>query len=68
MFGLAHLILFTTNATPFFVLKIVLFTTMLGLVAGYYQEKYNNNAYAILVHMAGNSLTILAVVLMHLNN
>jgi hypothetical protein len=41
---------------------------MLGLVAGYYQEKYNNNVYAILVHMAGNSLTILAVVLMHLRN
>ncbi|MFY9115798.1 MAG: CPBP family intramembrane glutamic endopeptidase [Bacteroidales bacterium] len=54
VFGLLHLILLTSEVSGFFVFRIVVFTTVLGLVAGYYQEKYNNFAYAVLVHMAGN--------------
>jgi membrane protease YdiL (CAAX protease family) len=50
-FGLAHLILIISGVGFFFLIKIVLFTTSLGVVAGYYQEKYDNNAYAIIVHM-----------------
>jgi hypothetical protein len=34
------------------------------LVAGYYQEKHNNNAYAILVHMAANFMGVIAAFLM----
>ena len=62
-FGFAHLILISTGAGIFFLVRVVLFTTLLGLVAGYYQEKYNNNAYAIIVHMSGNLLAVLGAIL-----
>lgn len=62
-FGLAHLILITTGVGGLFLVRVVTFTTVLGLIAGYYQEKYNNNAYAIFVHMAGNSLAVLSAFL-----
>lgn len=64
VFGLLHLILLTTGASTLFVVRIVIFTTALGLVAGYYQEKYNNFVYAVLVHMAGNLPGLLAAFLM----
>jgi membrane protease YdiL (CAAX protease family) len=66
-FGLAHLILITTGADGLFLLRIVVFTTILGLIAGYYQEKYENNAFAIIVHMAGNFMGVIGVLLMNLN-
>lgn len=62
-FGLAHLILITTGVGGLFLVRIVSFTTILGLIAGYYHEKYNNNAYAIIVHMAGNLLAVLSAFL-----
>lgn len=62
-FGLAHLILITTGVGGLFLVRIVIFTTVLGLIAGYYQEKYNNHAYAIIVHMAGNLLAVLSAFL-----
>ncbi|MCK5170180.1 MAG: CPBP family intramembrane metalloprotease, partial [Bacteroidales bacterium] len=65
-FGLSHLILIASGVGFLFLFKIVLFTTCLGLVAGYYQEKYDNNAYAIIVHMAGNSFGVVAAILMSL--
>ena len=64
-FGLGHLILIFTGVNSAFLIRIVLFTTILGLVAGYYQEKYDNNAYAIIVHMAGNSIGVIGVLLMN---
>lgn len=67
-FGLAHLILITTGAGGFFLLRIVVFTTILGLIAGYYQEKYENNAFAIIVHMAGNFMGVIGALLMNLNS
>ncbi len=67
LFGLAHLILITTGAGVFFLLRIVVFTTILGLIAGYYQEKYDNNAFAIIVHMSGNLLGVVGTLLMNLN-
>lgn len=66
-FGLGHLILITTGVGGLFLMRVVIFTTILGLIAGYYQEKYDNNAYAIIVHMSGNSLTIIGSLLMSLN-
>jgi len=53
-FGLVHLILISTGVDYLFLVRIVLFTTILGIAAGYYQEKYNNTTHAILVHMGGN--------------
>ncbi len=66
-FGLAHLILIFTGAGGLFLLRIVVFTIVLGLIAGYYQEKYDNNAYAIIVHMSGNSIAVIGALLMNLN-
>ena len=66
-FGLAHLILITTGVGGLFLLRIVVFTTILGLIAGYYQEKYDNNAFAIIVHMSGNSIGVIAALLMNFN-
>jgi membrane protease YdiL (CAAX protease family) len=62
-FGLAHLILIKTGVDSSFLLRVVLFTTTLGLVAGYYQEKYDNNSYAIIVHMSGNSVALIGAFL-----
>lgn len=65
VFGLSHLILMTVGAGGLFLLKIVVFTTILGLIAGYYQEKHENNAFAIIVHMAGNIPSVVGVILMN---
>jgi membrane protease YdiL (CAAX protease family) len=59
-FGAAHLILITTGVSALFLIRIILFTTSLGILAGYYQEKHNNHVYAIIVHMTGNSLAVIA--------
>lgn len=53
-FGLSHLILINTGASGPFLIRIVVFTTCLGIIAGYFQEKYKNTTYAILIHMTGN--------------
>lgn len=63
-FGISHLILITTGVNSAFLIRVVIFTTLLGIVAGYYQEKYDNNAYAIIVHMSGNSIGVIGVLLM----
>jgi len=62
-FGSAHLTLISTGVDSLFVFRIVLFATCLGIIAGYYQEKYDNNAYAIAVHMSGNSIAVLGTFL-----
>ena len=62
-FGLAHLILIKSGISALFVIRMVAFTTVLGLVAGYYQEKYDNHAFAIIVHMSGNLMGFLPFVL-----
>ena len=67
MFGLAHLILLTTGVGILFILRIVIFTFVLGLFAGYYQEKYNNNIFAIIVHMSGNIFAVLGAFLSNMN-
>ncbi len=67
-FGLAHLILITTGVGGLFILRVVVFTTVLGLIAGYYQEKYDNNAFAIIVHMAGNTFAVIGPLMMSLNS
>jgi membrane protease YdiL (CAAX protease family) len=52
-----------------FLIRIVLFTFVLGLAAGYYQEKYENNTlYAIIVHMGGNFPGVLSALLMNIQS
>jgi membrane protease YdiL (CAAX protease family) len=65
-FGLAHLVLVRAGVGVFFLIRVVLFATSVGIVAGYYQEKYNNNAYAIIVHMGGNLFGVVAAILLNL--
>lgn len=63
LFGLGHLVLIQTGAGTLFLVRVVTATTVLGLVAGYYQEKYNNNAYAIIAHMGGNLLAVIPAII-----
>ena len=58
-FGLAHLIVITTGAGGLLLLRIVVFTTILGLIAGYYQEKYENspNIFSLLGYETGLLIT-----------
>jgi len=64
MFGLAHLGLLMSGSSFNFVLKIIIFATVLGWFAGYFQEKYKNTSYAILTHMGANLMGVLGMVLM----
>jgi len=65
-FGLAHLILIFAGVDYLFLIRIVLFTAILGLAAGYYQEKNENNtSFAIIVHMGGNLLGLLGGILIN---
>ena len=62
-FSLSHLGLLASGVGTAFMIRTALFTFILGTIAGYYQEKYNNIVPAILVHMAGNLLGILPLIL-----
>ena len=63
LFSLAHLILLTAGVSPVFITRILIFTLVLGLMAGYYQEKHDNIAFAILVHAGGNLVGLIAILL-----
>lgn len=67
-FALVHLIIITSGSGSLFVIRTLVLTTTIGLIAGYYQEKYDNNAYAILVHIAVNFWGLAAVLLASLAN
>lgn len=62
-FSLAHLILVVSGVGVLFMVRILVFTFVLGLFAGYYQEKYNNHIFAILVHMAGNMMGLISAII-----
>ena len=54
LFGLMHFALIGTGASFSYVIQIVIFGIFLGIIAGYFQEKHNNFAYAFIVHMTAN--------------
>jgi membrane protease YdiL (CAAX protease family) len=62
-FSLAHLILLSSGVSGYFMTRILVFTFILGLIAGYYQERHDNIAYAILVHAAANLLGLISILL-----
>lgn len=68
MFGLIHIIPFNSDNNIIFTIGMVIAPTLLGIVAGYYQEKYGNNAYAIIVHMSGNLMGIIGTIVMNANS
>lgn len=61
VFSLGHLVLIFSGVGLPFILRILVFTFIIGIIAGYYQEKHQNTAYAMLVHMSANSLIILSL-------
>lgn len=64
LFGLAHLILLLSGASIPFVLRILFFTTIVGIMNGYFQEKYENNTLvAIIAHITVNTLGLLILIL-----
>ena len=63
-FSLAHLILLVSGVEALFMIRMLVFTFALGLIAGYYQEKYDNHAFAIIVHMAGNLMGLVSILMM----
>jgi len=68
IFGLIHILPFNSNNGIVFTIGMLIAPFLLGIVAGYYQEKFNNNAYAIIVHMAGNLMGIIGTLLMNANS
>lgn len=62
-FSLAHLILLVSGVEALFVIRMLVFTFALGLIAGYYQEKYDNHAFAIIVHMSGNLMGLVSILI-----
>ena len=63
IFGLGHLIVLTTGAEISFVIRIVFFTTTVGLIAGYFYEKHQNILYAIIVHSIANIPMLIATLI-----
>ena len=68
MFGLFHIIPFNYDNSLIFTAGMFIAPSLLGIVAGYYQEKYDNNAYAIIVHMAGNVVPIIGTIVLSVNS
>ncbi|MCB2196262.1 MAG: CPBP family intramembrane metalloprotease [Bacteroidetes bacterium] len=54
LFGLAHLILLNTETSGPVIFRIVLMTSIVGAIAGYFQEKHQNILPAIVIHMTAN--------------
>jgi len=54
LFGLMHFAMIGAGASFSFVIQIVISGMFLGMIAGYFQEKYDNFTFAFIVHMAAN--------------
>ena len=65
LFGLAHFVLLKTGANIASVFSIVLGATVVGLIAGYFQEKYENNTLlGMVVHVTFNAMGAFGLLLM----
>ena len=60
LFGMAHLLILTTGADLPFVFRILFFTTIVGIMNGYLQEKHENNTLVpIIAHITINTIGFL---------
>jgi len=59
-FGLIHFGIISTGVSINYAIQIVMFAMIMGMIAGYYQEKYENFAYSIIVHMTANVCGLLS--------
>jgi membrane protease YdiL (CAAX protease family) len=62
-FGIIHFGMVTTGASINYAIQTVIFAMILGMIAGYYQEKYENFSYAIVVHMTANVCGLLSSII-----
>ena len=64
LFGLGHLLILTTGADLTFVFRILFFTTIVGVMNGYLQEKYENNTLVpIIAHITVNTIGFIILLL-----
>lgn len=61
VFSASHLILLASGAGAAFIGRTLFFTFLLGITAGYFQEKNSNTTYAFVVHMTGNLPGVLSI-------
>ena len=54
LFGLIHFGMMEMGASFDFAIQIVIVAMIMGMIAGYFQERYNNFSYAIIVHVTSN--------------
>ena len=59
LFGLMHFGIMSMGASFDFAVQIVIAAMIMGMIAGYYQEKYNNFSYALIVHVTSNLIGLL---------
>jgi len=54
LFGLMHFGIMAMGASFNYVIQMVITAMIMGMIAGFYQEKYTNFSYAVIVHAASN--------------
>ena len=60
LFGMAHLFILTTGVELVFVFRMLFFSTIVGLMNGYLQEKHENNTLVpIIAHITVNTIGFL---------
>ena len=59
LFGLMHFGIMSMGASFNFAIHVVIAATIMGMIAGYYQERYNNFSYPVIVHMTSNFTALL---------
>jgi membrane protease YdiL (CAAX protease family) len=60
LFGMAHILILTSGADLPFVFRILFFTTIVGIMNGYLQEKHENNTLVpIIAHITINTIGFL---------
>jgi len=64
-FGIIHMGILSTGASIQYAVQLVVFAMILGMIAGYYQEKHENFLYAVLVHMTANVCGLISLMMLH---
>ncbi len=59
LFGIMHFGLLTMGASFPFVMRVVLSAAILGMIAGYFQEKQKNFSIALIVHVTANVMGLI---------
>ncbi|WP_111710104.1 CPBP family intramembrane glutamic endopeptidase [Lutibacter citreus] len=67
MFGLYHIIPINYDKSIIYTIGMLFGPFALGIVAGYYQEKYENHIYAIIIHMSGNLFGMIGMIVLNFN-